>query len=671
MRNRLILAIASVVVLTEVLAAAPLPPSAAGPSAEARKQIEDRRSHIREFAGTNREGMTPEQLADLDRRLQPQLDELATALAHKDLYIYAEAVRDLVNGEYRAFPPDKIYALLLPRLKASETNEIRIQTQAWVMEYLSRSRGNATAKEALPDMLRILGDDKLTTYLRGQAIDAVARMAPGDPRVVQALIAALENPNPTTSSGIHDVAAQRLGDMGKAAAPAKKALVKLFERGEWYQDPAYIALGKIERDDKPRELAEYLKRLDQLDALPVEQGAAAFLHIVELGRTGKKQFIGNPPRETEIIAPDVARAARPVLLKVVQGRPNDVHSRAALRALRDLGAGPSPQTARILVGVLLKYHDALDAGRKEIAALNPGPEREAKALVLFRVYTHNRDDLLLDALASIEPADKEAVVPIAEAFARFASHKEEWNIAVRLAQNLARFGKGAAPAVPAVLEGLRSLPLGAQRNVYYVVFADYLEVLVAAGGEVPGVRQGVIELLDPAGNALANSGPNAMEIQGYLLLALARIGLPAEGTRRTAALTRLREALASDRIEVFSAAAKVVAAEKTWTGAEARPVVQDLARVLPEAFAFRAPPKESDGHPQLRFAFEDQALLGRGLALRALASLGPLAKDALPAVKAIASREPQKRTSDFLPEPPINFIIREARGAQKAIEPAP
>jgi hypothetical protein len=668
--NRLILAVASVGVLTGIVVAAPLPPEPTGPSPEAQKQIEDRHNRLREFAGTNREGRTPEQLAELDRHLQPHLAELAAALAHKDPFIYDAAVRDLINGEYRAFPKDKIGVLLLPRLKAPETNQVRMLAQAWVLVYLSGADA-AIKKEALPDVLRILGNDQVNPYLRGQAIDAAARMAPGDPRVVQALIAALENPNPTHSSGVHDVAAQRLGDMGKAAAPAKKALVKLFERGEWYQDPAYIALGKIERDDKPGELAEYLKRLDQLDAIPVEQGAAAFLHIVELGRTGKKQFIGNPPRETEIIAPEVARAARPVLLKVVQGRPNDVHSRGALRALRDLGAGSSPQTARALVGSLLKYHDTLEAGRKEIAALSPGPEREAKALALFRVYTHNRDDLLLEALASIEPADKDAAVPIAEAFARFAPHKEEWNIAVRLAQNLARFGKGAAPAVPAVLEGLRSLPLRAERNVYYVVFADYLEVLVAAGGEVPGVRQGVLELLDPAGNALANSGPNAVEIQGYLLLALARIGLPAEGGPRTAALTRLREALASDRIEVFSAAAKVVAAEKTWTGAEARPVVQALARVLPEDFAFRAPPRESDGLPQLSFAFEDQVLLGRGLALRALGSLGPLARDALPAVKAIASRELQKRTSDYLPEPPINFIIREARSAQKAIEPAP
>ena len=53
--------------------------------------------------------------------------------------------------------------------------------------------------------------------------------------------------------------------------------------------------------------------------------------------------------------------------------------------------------------------------------------------------------------------------------------------------------------------------------------------------------------------------------------------------------------------------------------------------------------------------------------MRALAALGAQARDALPAVKALAERPLEKRTSDYLPDPPINAVILEARKAVQAI----
>jgi hypothetical protein len=640
---------------------APSTPPSAGPSPECQKLIDARRQGIQEFRGTNPDGMNAELRAEFERRLQPHLEALAAALAHGDPHVYSAAVHDLINGEYRFFPKVQIYAMLLPRIKAPETNDVRIDAQQWVLVYLSGAdRGQA--KEALPDMLKIILNDKAKPLLRAKAIEAAARIAPGDPAVINAFVTALKNPNPESTSGVHDTIAQELGTMGKSAAPAKKALIELFKRGEFYQDPAYIALGKIERDEKPRALAEYLDRLGKIDAIPVEQAAAAFLHVVDYGCDVRKIIA------ERIVSQDVARAARPVLLKIVAERPNDVHSRAALRALFDLGAGSNPHTAKILAKSLVKYHDELEAARKEFAALPPAIKRNAKNEAFFRIYSYNRDALLLQALARLEPTEKDAAIPIAEAFATFAPQRDEWPVAQSLAKNLARFGKGARPAVPTVIKALRSLPLVPERNVFHELFIDYLAVLSAAGGDVPEVRRTVVELLDPGGAVLTRTGAVAEELQLHLLLTLARIGLPTDKSDRATALNRVREGLASDRAEIFSASAVVVSASALTTD-EAKPIVKALARVLDERFMFRVMTEQSVRHLRSAFSHEQQVLIGPGLAVQALGSQGHLARDALPQVKSLASQQLTMNDKHFrVSEPPINFLIREARKAQKQIE---
>jgi hypothetical protein len=152
-----------------------------------------------------------------------------------------------------------------------------------------------------------------------------------------------------------------------------------------------------------------------------------------------------------------------------------------------------------------------------------------------------------------------------------------------------------------------------------------------------------------------------------LLLTLAKLGLPAEGSERTVALSRLREGLASDRVEIFSAATKGVATPKL-TPEEAGPVVKALTRVLAKDFQFLAFPEETVRHLRQGFAYEEQGLLGQGLAVRALGTIGPLAREALPEVRALAKLELQKAKSDYLPDPAINAVIREARKAEKQIE---
>jgi hypothetical protein len=654
-----LLAIALLSLLAGRAGAVPVPEEPTGPSPEATKQIEARRAGLQDLQRIWREKLSPEELAELDRQLQPRLDQLAAALEHRDPFIYEAAVHDLVDDNYRAFAPDKIHALLLSRLKKPETNSVRISAQILVIRCLPGADQQTVSRAALPDLVRILVDTKVDDYLREEAIRTAVRIAPGDPVVVEGLIAALDKPNPPNSRDIRGRVIESLGKMGKAAAPARKALSKLFEPGKYWDDDIYLALGKIEYDENPKKLTEYVARLGQIDTLPIEQSAAAFLHIVELGRTGTGDRV--------VISADVASAARPTLLAIVAARPDDVHWRAALRALSDLGAGSQPGTAKLLVGLLLKYHDEFTAAWKKIEATEPGSQRNEAFFRLAAPYGI-RERLLVNALAAFESDHAEVSEPIAEAFARFArlAGPNDWVTAQRLARILARFGTGAWPAVPAVIQGLRVLPVTTRSDVYPELFRDYLAVLAAAGGNEPGARRAVLDHLDPAGPTLTQTGPNARNLRVHLLLTLARLGLPTEAGDRTTALSRLREGLASDRSDIFSAATKVVASS-ALSPEEAGPVVKALLRVLEKDFQFQ---ELSDGTVrQLSWAFtnEEMVLLGPGLAVRALGAIGPRAREALPAVRALAGQPLQKR-EDYRPEPAINLLIREGRKAEKQID---
>lgn len=611
--------------------AAPAPPP--GPSPEALRLVEARRKALSAFESVDLQRLTPEQQAETLRKIEPALKDFAAALTSKDAHVFSEAVRDLMNGNYRGFPKDRILALLLPRVKRPETIMERMTSQGFIMEHLARWYGPA-ARAALPDLLALVTDDTVNTYLRGQAIDAAARIAPGDEMVVKAFIVALNNPNPRSTSGVHDRAAAQLGEMGKAAAPARPALEKLLTRGDWYQDPAFLALGKIGRDETPRPLAEYLARLGKLDSIPVEQSAAAFLHIVAAGKTGRKLFVKSTGRVEEVIDAEVVKAVQPVLLGIVEDRKNDVHWRAALRALNELGPGTSPRAARVLSQALLR-----------------GGSWPA-----------------IEALQRMEPTDAEAAKPLAEAFAQ-AAKDHDWHTPTVLAGLLTRYGKAARPAVPAVLESLRTFRASPNPgDAYAEQFAAYLAVLSAAGGDEPGVRRLVLDLLNPASDILKRSGPDATpDYQVSLLRTLAQLGLPADGKERKLALVRVREGLASDLTMVFSAAAGVVIAVQPLAQDEAGPLVPLLARVLAPGFRFKAAHARVAARLGEQYPFEQALLFGQRMALRALGALGTQARDVLPAVKALAERPLEKRTSDYRPEPAINAVIRAARKAAEAI----
>src|SRR5262249_8436362 len=147
--------------------------------------------------------------------------------------------------------------------------------------------------------------------------------------------------------------------------------------------------------------------------------------------------------------PAVAKAARPVLLTIVEELKDDVHSRAALRALVELGPGGSPRAARLLAQLLLR------------TGSSPAAE----------------------ALKRLETTDPEAVAPLTEAVVKAASGSS-WYPPTLLAGTLARFGKEARPAVPAVIEALRQFRASPNPgDAYAEQFAAYLSVLSVAGGD--------------------------------------------------------------------------------------------------------------------------------------------------------------------------------------------
>jgi hypothetical protein len=568
----------------------------------------------------------------------PALTELAAALASKDVYVYTSAVSDLVNAHYLNFPQDPLLDLLLPCLKTPETtSRERMVSQSFIMEYVAVRYG-PKAKAALPDLLKMVVNDKLPSYLRGQAIDYSAKIGPGNAALVKAFIVAIENPIPKSESGVQDRAARHLGEMGKAALPAKDALHKLFARGSWNEDPALEALGKISRDEPARPLAEYLKVLEALDIAAadkatLEQAAVAFHHVLAAAKTGKKHIAGSPPREQELIDPAVAKAARPVLLTIVERRKEDAYFRAALRTLTEIGPGSSPRAAKAFADVLVR------SGSSEAA----------------------------DALDRLDPTDAEALAPLTEAFVKATSlGPAYWHISHRLAQTLARYGKAAKPAVPAVVKALRGFRASPTvGDAYAEQFAVFLSVLAVAGGDDRDSRQAVIELLDPASDVMKRSAPAATpEYQVHLLVTLGALGLPTDGELRRLGLARVREGLGSDVLPVFSAAASVVVAMKPLDK-EAETIVPLLARTLAPKFAFKSGVAIRNRIPSSIVTHERLAQVP---ALRALAALGKASRGAAPAVKAIADQPLAPRVSSFLPDPPVNTVIVEARRTLEAIQ---
>src|SRR5262249_29974408 len=128
-------------------------------------------------------------LRSLEAALQPSEDD-----------VFTSAAWDVVHGRTRNLPEDELLRILLPAVRQPVVGVTkRSGAQLRLLERVSVQFG-PKAKALLPDLLKVVRDDKPDTWHRGYAIDAAARIGPSDPEVVRAFIDVLKNPNPKEAS---------------------------------------------------------------------------------------------------------------------------------------------------------------------------------------------------------------------------------------------------------------------------------------------------------------------------------------------------------------------------------------------------------------------------------------------------------------------------------------
>jgi hypothetical protein len=455
-------------------------------------------------------------------------------------------------------------------------------------------------------------DDRVPTYLRGQAVQAAAKIGPGEAKVIEAFIQALDNPNPKTESGVHDRVIQVLGEMGKAARPAKKSLEKMLDH-PWYQDYAYVALGKLSLAVDTPSVRTCFARLRKIEKTTVEETSAAFLGLARVKQS------------------EVSAEVRTLLWDIVEARKNDLCSRAAMRTLIELGPESSLRGARLITRNM------------------------------FLPFEPRQGDMVLlaeRALATFEAKEKAAAEVFARGLAKAIEPKRNWTTAMYFTRALTKFGKDARPAVPQLIQGLRGVK-GYQPNAYTRDLLEaYTDALGGLDGDVPGVRQVILDLLNPESRLMKESGPYAWIVEARLLGTLARLGVPGEGSQRELSWKRVRSGLKSDQGLVFHDAALVIKKSPRLNAKEARELVSLLARVLPFDFKFPLT-KAKEPSPITGVDIHGAQLA----AVEALAAVGPNAANALPILNAWAKRQPEPVRSVYLPEPPVNRTIRAARQA--------
>ncbi|MCI0680520.1 MAG: hypothetical protein L0Y71_00330, partial [Gemmataceae bacterium] len=187
----------------------------------------------------------------------------------------------------------------------------------------------------------------------------------------------------------------------------------------------------------------------------------------------------------------------------------------------------------------------------------------------------------------------------------------------------------------------------------------------AALGDEPTVRQAVLGALAADSKLMTASGAHAWVVHGRLLLTLGRMGLPQDDAQRARVLKQVERGLRSTHSRVFAAAAQVVERNATLRPEETATIVPLLSRVLAFDFKFAIDPRESAW--MVSFADGKELPHGQRAAVHALAALGPAAREALPALEAWAKRPLAPRRSDFVPEPIVNQIIRDALKAVEAV----
>ena len=596
------------------------------PSEKARVQIEQRRENLSTLyqAALDEIPVRPRDDSETSKVILKAWEELETALDSTDPFVFRAIASDI--GLYRKFDAQKVLQLLLPRMKTPEKDDERVRGQSALIEYVGRAYGPKAA-EALPQLLAIVVDKNLATRiedggrkinmiyinLRSAAVKAVARIAPGDKRVVDALIEALNNLNRELDRPyIHGDIVGHLGEMGQAALPARKALLKNFDRADFYYQDNFVALGKIGRDKPSRPLKDYLAILESIDKNPAEEVAVAFHHVVAEATTDRKvykKFLEPRSEEVKETKPDVVMAVRPILLKIIEDRPDDIFSRAAIRALGDIGPGSSPRATKAIAACLLRER----------------AEKETTGAV--------------DLLRRVEPTEPEAVLPLIEAFKKTVGTKDSWPLTEELAKAFPAWGIASRPVAPTLLKAMQEFHSTFDANLLPHLFPPFAFAVSACAPDDDNARKVVLELLDPKGDFLTKAGKWTLSFQKVLLLTLARIGIPKEGEDRSKSLKFIQQIAKIDTHDAIAVAAYAAKAIPNPTKVEIDPILHELVRALDPKFELpELPPLQLSTTFFYRLGM-DWRVDGTTFTLQAMEALGPLAKVALPQVQRLADRK--------------------------------
>jgi HEAT repeat protein len=507
-------------------------------------------------------------LADLGAKATPAVPDLAAALKSSDAELRWRAARALgVIGDPQATAALRTAAsdgdvlvraqaiFALGRLKAGDAESLQAVVAHLSDEDPQVRRATIRAvrmmgppqQTMIPLVVKLLGDSDPTIAAR-----ALSAITDGGVEVLPALTAALDQ---------HDArywACLALGEMGPQAQTAVPGLIKALDddRPE-VRLQAAIALGEIGPDAKPA--ASSITKLMN-DAFPSVRAAAIFA----LGRIGEPSTAGALASAETSTDPFVKMLATWALAKL---NPKDQQ-----RLNKAVDA--------LVTGLGDKNRDVAHLAAKALEDLKPGTDLLRPLIDKLITTRPEAADRVLGAVSSL------GVGAVPHAIAALKDPQRR----VRGLQVLGRIGPESAPAVPALVELLKSGDEATKTEVLYSLGAIGPGAQAAASAISEHLAENDPRVAQAAAIALGKIGPGAKEAIPALaklnqskdellrltsVWAILKIGAPSADLTKTA-IPILSTALQSDR-EFVRIEAATTLGELGRGAASALPALQTAA----------------------------------------------------------------------------------------------
>ncbi len=525
----------------------------------------------------------------------------------------------------------------LPALLAvCREKNFSVRDSAW-------SAVRAVGPKAVPDLVKLLGEKD--REVRKQALDALSAVRPLPVEAVPALVEALKDPDPAVRWKVVQSLAG-VGPEAKAAVPALIPLLKddaLAKASESYfgEEAVAYALIRIGMDAVP----DLLAALGDSDF--VIRGRVAGV-LGRIGAPAKKavpklrQMLANENKVLPVLEAAAAlirlgddpRAPRQVLGELLR------HEAPGVRWVTLNEIGRLGDRANALTQNVIARLDDADVQVRAMAVetiRNLGPGSKAAVPALAKILGSKEPELRVQAALTLEQLGPEAREAAPALAAQLLDRNV--NLVARCAKALAAIGPGAADAMPAMVVAFRKSKDDFGRSSIVEVFhklgplaKDAAPALIAAVEATPAPeaekpKTGIIRK-DGRGDvefhrdmmieALGAIGPASDRVVPFLLKALDREdwrpaaaeALIDVGPAAKAAVPRLRQYLGGND---FPLAARSAVALARITG-EPGPSVEFLLKGLRSEPANRS----------------ERWVRAEGV--RGLGRLGPLARDAIPAL---------------------------------------